>query len=197
MVAARHVNAKALRGRCAARVDGAQHHGGQRGCAGGWRPGQHTVAAQCHARRPVDQQVAQRDAVGIDPLHGIAVGLADGGLGDRRAEQQRGRVGIRQRVDAGAQISPQALVAGQRDGLQHRRFTRRQPRPGASQVNQPQVALGRAAHRRHTKVAARVEHQLQRRAQCKVSDIGDAQVVRHRARGAVGAGRLKSDLHVG
>ena len=104
-IAAGHVDAEGLGGRRTTGVIDPQHHRRGGRAAGHRRPGQQAGAGvQRHAVGAIDQQVAQADAIGVDGLDQVAVSLADGGLGDRGALDQRRQVGVGQRVDAGAQV---------------------------------------------------------------------------------------------
>ena len=197
-VAASHVDAEGLGGRRTAGVIDPQHHASGGGDAGGGRPGQQAGAGvQRHAVGAIHQQVAQADAVGVDGLDLVAVGLADGGLGDCGALDQRRQVGVGQRVDASAQVSALAGGRHQRDGLQQRGLAGLQAGAGAGQIQQPQAAHGVDAHRTTAEEPRRVEHQPQGRQQVELGNVGDAQVVRHRAAAAVGACVDELDAHVG
>ncbi|MCG3170388.1 MAG: hypothetical protein CALGDGBN_01928 [Pseudomonadales bacterium] len=191
-------NREALLGIAAPRVIHAQHHRRARVAAHRGIPAQHAVGAEGHPLGSVEQHVAEHHAVRIAGRDGVAVTLARGRLRERARTDHRRAVRVRYGVDSIAEIGALALGVGQRDGPHHRRVTRREHAvdQAGPDVEQPQaVVRDTRIERDALEIAARVEHQHQRRLQVVVRDVGHAHVEGQCAVGPVRTGGHEIQPH--
>ena len=194
------VDGERLLGKPATPVVHAQHHAGLLRAAQGGRP-RHQPAGggHGHAIGGLHQHVAEKSAVRIGGQSLVGVRGSHLGCSCRPGIEAWRIVRVRQRIHAVPQVG--ALVAGcghgngpGRDRVAHFEHSASQ---GAGQVDQPQAqAAELRTDRLAGKVLAGVDHQRQRRTQVVLADVGHRHVVRHRASGAVGAGRGKTDRHM-
>ena len=117
-------------------------------------------------------------------MQAVAVGLACGGVTDRRRDKVRELIGVRNRVKAEAEIGALPRGVAESHRAHHGRLARFEDVIGqaGTHVEHPQpVSRHARAERAALKVASRIQHQHQWRDQVVVGDVGDFHFERQRA----------------